>query len=66
MKRLRIIAAVWLTALFLIFLPIKTSAAPDIDMEAEVGYDGTYLLGSWTPVRIVLKIRAVIWKAALR
>jgi hypothetical protein len=55
MKRLRIIAAVWLTALFLIFLPIKTSAAPDIDMEAEVGYDGTYLLGSWTPVRIVLK-----------
>ena len=55
MKRLWLIFTVWLTVLLSVFFPVSSSAAPDISMNAEVGYDGTYLQRNWTPVRTVLK-----------
>ncbi len=54
MNRLWTITAVCLTALFLFFLPV-TARAESISVDAEVGFDGTYLRGSWTPVRVVLR-----------
>lgn len=55
MKRLKILTAVCLTALFLCFFSTSVNASNDISIHGEVGFDGTYLRGSWTPVRVVLK-----------
>ena len=55
MRRLRILTAVCLTALFLCFLPASASASGDISINGEVGFDGTYLRGSWTPIRVLLE-----------
>ena len=54
MKRVWITAAACLTVLFLWLSPVSVRAE-GITMDAEVGFDGTYLTGSWTPIRVVLE-----------
>ncbi|NLC44015.1 MAG: hypothetical protein GX783_07000 [Clostridiales bacterium] len=40
--------------LLLFFFP-STARAEGVTMEAEVGYEGSYLLGHWTPIRVQLE-----------
>lgn len=51
MKRVWMIAAACLTALLLLLSPVS-ARAEGITMDAEVGFDGIYLIGSWTPIRV--------------
>ena len=54
MRRVWTITAVCLTFLFLFCFP-SIARAEEVTMEAEVGYEGTYLLEHWTPIRVRLK-----------
>ena len=54
MKRVWSIAAVCITALFLLISPASARAA-EISMEAEAGFGGIYSVDSWTPVRVRLQ-----------
>jgi hypothetical protein len=51
MKRVWITTLVCLAALLLSLPPIY-AGAERVSMEAEVGFNGTYLMGAWTPIRV--------------
>ena len=41
--------------IMLLFIFPSTARAEGVSMEAEVGFDGSYLLGHWTPIRVQLE-----------
>ncbi|HHY83739.1 MAG TPA: hypothetical protein GX505_13830 [Clostridiales bacterium] len=54
MKRAWIKTIACMAVLFLFLFPVDAKAE-GVAMKAEVGFDGTYLMGSWTPIRVNIK-----------